>query len=287
MSAVSAATGDAGRASPLPPPGGRARQPYLRRRNPTVKFTVVLVLSLLLTVVLDPWTPLLLLGITLIAGLWLGRLPLRTYGGALLPLLLIGLGFVWSNALFSAYPDEAGVLARLGPLRVSTPGLVFGTALAVRGLAIGVLSVTFILTTDPTDLIVSLIRHARLPYRLGYPLLAAYRFLPFFRQEYRQIALARRVRGVLEQGFIWQRLWRRAGYIVPLLSSAVRRAAHIAIAMDSRAFAAATSRTYYRMVPLTLADGLFAAAAVGVGLAIVGASGYFGWLRLWDGRFIA
>ena len=190
-----------------------------------MKFAVVLVLSLLLTVVLDPWTPLLLLGITLIAGLWLGRLPLRTYGGALLPLLLIGLGFVWSNALFSAYPDEAGVLTRLGPLRVSTPGLIFGTALAVRGLAIGVLSVTFILTTDPTDLIISLIRHARLPYRLGYPLLAAYRFLPFFRQEYRQIALARRVRGVLEQGFIWQRLWRRAGYIVPLLSSAVRRAA--------------------------------------------------------------
>ena len=177
---------DAGRTPPAP-------TPYLRRRNPTVKFAVVLVLSLLLTVVLDPWTPLLLLGITLIAGLWLGRLPLRTYGGALLPLLLIGLGFVWSNAFFSAYPDEAGVLARLGPLRVSTPGLIFGTALAVRGLAIGVLSVTFILTTDPTDLIISLIRHARLPYRLGYPLLAAYRFLPFFRQEYRQIALARRV----------------------------------------------------------------------------------------------
>ena len=95
MSSVSAQTEAAGRAPP-----------YLRRRNPTVKFTVVLVLSLLLTVVLDPWTPLLLLGLTLAAGLWLGRLPLRTYGGALLPLLLIGLGFVWSNALFSAYPTR-------------------------------------------------------------------------------------------------------------------------------------------------------------------------------------
>ena len=54
MSTVPIPNDDAGRTPAAP-------TPYLRRRNPTVKFAVVLVLSLLLTVVLDPWTPLLLL----------------------------------------------------------------------------------------------------------------------------------------------------------------------------------------------------------------------------------
>jgi energy-coupling factor transport system permease protein len=261
--------------------------PYLQRRNPTVKFLVVLVLSFLLVLVIDPITPLLCLALTVVAGTVLGHVAPRAYARALTPLLLIALGFVWTNALFAVTPSEADVLWRWGPLRLTLPGLRFGLAIGLRGLAIGALSVTFVLTTDPTGLVVSLIRHGGLPFRIGYALLAGYRFLPFFVQEYEQVRLARRVRGASESGPPWTRAGIRLGYILPLASSAIRRAARVAVAMDSRGFAAARHRTYYRDVPLRWPDVLFAVVAVAVFVAVFVLGAANGWLRLWDGRFSA
>jgi energy-coupling factor transport system permease protein len=261
--------------------------PYLQRRNPTIKLLVVLALSFLLVLVIDPITPLLSLALTLLAGTVLGRVTPRSYAGALTPLLLIALGFVWTNALFAVAPSAADVLWRLGPLRLTLPGLRFGLAIGLRGLAIGALSVTFVLTTDPTDLVVSLIRHGGLPFRVGYALLAGYRFLPFFVQEYEQVRLARRVRGESESGPPWTRAGVRLGYILPLASSALRRAARVAVAMDSRGFAAARHRTYYRDVPVRWKDGLFVVAAFALALAVFVLGVTNGWLRLWDGRFSA
>src|SRR5439155_536570 len=108
-----------------------------------------------------------------------------------------------------------------------------------RGLAIGMLSLAFVWTTDPTDLVVSLIAHARLPFRIGYPLLAGYRFLPFFADERAQVRLARRVRGVAPRGPLGG-VRDAGGELITLLAEATRRATRIAVAMDARAFAAAT-----------------------------------------------
>lgn len=278
----------------VPPPGAPEEvRSFLYRRNPTLKFALVLVLSLLLVLVIDPMTPLLFLGCTLAAGTTLGRISLAAYVRALAPLALVALGFVFSNALFATVAGEggeggeAGVLWRWGPLRLTLPGLFFGLAIGLRGLAIGALSVTFVLTTDPTDLVVSLIRQAGVPFRIGYALLAGYRFLPFFAQEYEQVRLAQRVRGQTESGPPWVRARRRLGYVWPLASSAIRRAARVAVAMDSRGFAAAQRRTYYRNVPVGPRDALFAAAAVGIAVALLALSRAAGWLRLWDGRFSA
>lgn len=257
---------------------------YLGRRQPVVKLAVALLLSLVLFVVIDPLTPLLFLGLTLAAGLALGRVGVGAYARVLAPLALVGLGFVWTNAVF-ARPSDPGTVWDLGPFRATQAGLAFGIAIGLRGLAIGALSVTFVLTTDPTDLVVGLIRWARVPFRLGYPMLAAYRFLPFFRDELDQIELARRVRGQLAGPSPIGELIRRLGGIVPLLASAIRRAARIAVAMDARGFASARERTYLRDAPLTAHDVLFAAAALGVGLGLLALGAVGGWLRLWDGRF--
>jgi energy-coupling factor transport system permease protein len=268
---------------------------YLERRNPTVKLLAALAVSLLLILVIDPVTPLLFLASTILAGAVLGRVAGGASARALAPLLLVALGFVLTNALFANVPaGSSDTLWRGGPLRITATGLRFGLGIGLRGLAIGALSVTFVLTTDPTDLVVSLIRHARLPYRIGYALLAGYRFLPFFAQEVEQIRLAQRVRGIsgrFEGGAPLSRLWAgvRAPFatVLPLGSSALRRAARIAVAMDSRGFAAARRRTYLRDVRLGWADVLFFAAAVALAVALIALGAAGGWLRLWDGRFSA
>ena len=264
----------------------RAWSSALGRRDPVVKFAVVLVLSLLLVLVIDPITPLLFLALTLLAAAALGNVSLASYGRAFAVLAVVGLGFVWSNAILASAPGETPPLAVWGPIRVSEAGLRFGMAIALRGLAIGAISLTFVLTTDPTRFAVSLARNARVPDRIAYPLLAAYRFLPFLTDEYAQIHLAQRVRGAADAS-TFGGLRRRLRELVPLFATAVRRATRVAVAMDARGFAGASSRTYLRETPIGGGDVVFALVAIAGALALLWLSASAGWLRLWDGRFSA
>lgn len=260
---------------------------YLSERDPTVKVALVLIASMALFLVIDPITPLLVLAGTVAAGLTLGRIGASSYARVLAPLALVALGFVWTNAAFARVSDPAAVAWSVGPLRLTLAGLLFGLAIGLRGLAIGALSVTLVLTTDPTQLMVSLMRNARLPFRLGYPLLAAYRFLPFFRDELEQIDLARRVRGRVAHSSPLGRLRERAGEVVPLIAIAVRRSARVAVAMDARGFAGPHRRTFYREARIRRSDLLFAGLSIAAGAALLALSATVGWLRIWDGRFAA
>lgn len=169
---------------------------------------------------------------------------------------------------------------------MSEAGLRFGVAIALRGLAIGAISVTFVLTTDPTRFAVSLVRNLRVPYRIAYPMLAAYRFLPFLTDEYAQIHLAQQVRGSAATTRLGA-LRARLREIVPLFAFAIRHATAVAIAMDARAFASAGRRTYWREARITASDAVFAGMALGFAFLLLWLSATMSWLRLWDGRFSA
>ena len=247
----------------------------LTRRDPTMKLAVVLAISLLLILIVDPVTPALFLALAIAVALAGGARP-RTIARALVPLTVLGVGFVWSNAVFAATQGPA--TWTIGPFHASESGLRFGLAIAIRGIAIGILSLTFVWSTDPTDLVVSLIRHTRLPFRVGYPVLAAYRFLPFFTDEYAQVRLARRVRGARPRGPL-DRVREAVGELVTLLSDATRRATQIAIAMDARGFASATERTYYREARLAWGEALFIIGAAVTTTALLLLSAWMGALR--------
>ena len=255
------------------------------RRDPAVKLGVALVLSLVLVLVIDPVTPLLFVGAAWLAAVGLGGVRAGTFLRTLFPLAVVGLGFVWTNALF-AVPVPGDTVWRIGPLFASASGVRFGIGIGLRGLAIGAISLAAIRTSDPTRLVVSLIRNARVPYRIGYAMLAAYRFFPIIGDEYAQIRLAQRVRGVRPRSLRARASAALSG-VVPLFADATRRATRIAVAMDARGFASAGERTYWRETPVTRADWLLAAAALALGGAIVAAGALGGWLELWTGRFAA
>jgi energy-coupling factor transport system permease protein len=255
------------------------------RRDPAVKLGVALVLSLLLVLVIDPVTPLLFIVAAWIAAVAFGGLSPRAFARTLLPLAVVAVGFVWTNAVF-AVPAPGDTAWRLGPFTASASGLRFGIGIGLRGLAIGAVSLAAVRTSDPTRLVVSLIRNARVPYRIGYAVLAAYRFFPIVGEEYARIRLARRVRGVRPRS-IRGRVSAAIGGIVPLFADATRRATRIAVAMDARGFASARERTYWRATPVTSGDRLFVLVCVLVGAAILAAGVASGWLRLWNGRFSA
>jgi energy-coupling factor transport system permease protein len=232
---------------------------FLHGLNPTVKIISLLIMMGAVILTLDPLTPALFLVVS-IGFLWLlGRIRLLTILRLLLPFTILALSFVVFNALFYnvSLAASPAILARVGPFVVTREGLLAGISIGMRALCIVSFSIILIATTDPTDLVLSLIQQGHLGYRFGYGTIVAYRFLPLVRLEYESIRAAHRVRGVGREGGLRGRYQELRRYAIPLLASAIRRSERVAIALDSKAFGSSAKRTYYRRLRVGFSDWIF------------------------------
>jgi energy-coupling factor transport system permease protein len=257
----------------------------LRRLNPTIKLAVTLTSMLVATLLFDFWTLLLIALTTLALVWWLGRVPLVILLRVQIPFLVLGLGYLWMNALFArGDPDGLRILFAVGPLQVSAEGIDSGLILLARALCFGASSLFFVTTTDPTDLILSLIQQLRLSPRLAYSILAVYRFLPLLESELRQIQAAHHLRGIGEGKGLRVKAEQSYRYTIPLLANAVRRANRVAIAMESRAFSGTRQRSYYRQLHIGPVDWVALLCALAALAVILFLSWQLGWLRFWRGN---
>ncbi len=100
-------------------------------------------------------------------------------------------------------------------------------------------------TTDPTDLADGLAQVLHLPARFVLGGLAGLRLVGLFVDDWRQLELARRARGVADAA-ARRRRPRFAGQAFALLVLSVRRGSKLATAMEARASAATLPRTWAR-----------------------------------------
>ena len=107
------------------------------------------------------------------------------------------------------------------------------------------------------------VQQLRVPYRIGYTALAAFRFVPRFGHELEVIRQAHRVRGAHGGRGPFAAIARWFGYVVPLLAGAIRHAERVALAMDARAFGAYPDRTERHIVPFRARDVVFIVAVPG------------------------
>ncbi|SFO92954.1 energy-coupling factor transporter transmembrane component T family protein [Salibacterium halotolerans] len=225
---------------------------FLQRVNPSLKLGAVLVIIIMMVPVFDPWTPLLLFGVTVALITGLGGVHLRFLGLLLLPFLLFAFSFVWIQVVF---PDERGgtILFTIGSLPVSLENVSTGVSLGMRALVFGSWSLLFVLTTEPSRFMLSLIQQCKLPPRFGYGMMAAFRFLPLFRDELRQIRTAHRIRGLGEKRGLRQ----LKRYFIPLMAGAIRKAERTAVAMESKGFDGSRNRTFYHRIHWNRHDAYF------------------------------
>lgn len=249
---------------------------YLHRRNPTVKFAVVLLVSAVMVAVFDPWTPGLLYLLAFPAVLLAGAVPWRTLAWAQLPFVLFGTSLFVVNALTRQGPS----IAALGPFDVSAEGVSVGLSLALRTLLIGTLSVGFVLTTDGAQLMTSLHQQVRLGARLTYAVLAGYRLLEQMPEQWqviRQAQAARRPAAETHRHTLPHspRALSRAAFT--LLVTTIRRGERMSIAMETRGLGA-SRRTVYRPVQVTGADATLVVGCALVLAAVLTTGWYVGWL---------
>lgn len=250
-------------------PAGR----FLYRLNPLAKLAAPLPAMVLLVFARDLATPIAFLALAyllLFAGARLtGRLALLLLVALPVGAAILSLGMaVWTDP---ARVDSSVVVLRLGDWLLSGGALLVGLATGARLAAIIALALLAGLTTSGPDLVRAGVQQLRVPYRIGYTALAAFRFVPRFGHELDVIRQAHRVRGAHSGRGPFAAVARWWGYIVPLLAGAIRHAERVALAMDARAFGAHATRTERHLVPWRGHDTLFVllfwAASAGILIA--------------------
>lgn len=236
-----------------------------------VTATVLTVSSVLPTVAL--------LVLVLAIGLVMGRLPAGRLLRRMAPFLIIG---AWLFVLLALVGRRGGdPVFTLGPLSASSADLHFGAALGVRLMVLGAASTVFVLTTEPRRLVSDLTTYLRLPYRAGFAVYAALRFIPQLQAEARTIRHAHAVRADTGSGPA-ARLTELRRLTIPLLAGAIRRVHTTAIAMDARGFGAYDTRTVLERTPRHPAGVALAIVQVVLFAAVLGWAIFGGG----DGQFL-
>jgi energy-coupling factor transport system permease protein len=239
-------------------------------RNPFAKVLLVVPPTVVLLLSIDVVTPLVLVALTVTALPW-AQVPWRRLALQLrlLTFAVVTVGVV--NIAFTG--DHRGRhLLDLGPVHVTGGSVAVGVAIALRALGVALPGIVVLAATDPVDLTDSLVQQGRLPARFAYGTLAALRLMPLLAQEWDQVAMARRARGI-DAGHSPVRGVRLfASQVFGLLVAAIRRATRLATAMDARGFDAGLPRTTARRQVVTRADLVMVGIAVAGSIAAPGIS---------------
>jgi energy-coupling factor transport system permease protein len=252
---------------------------YLHRLNPAIKLLAIILVTVAITFVFDIPTPLTFLAAALLLTVVVGRIPVWFVTLSMAPFALVSLSFVFINILFFDPNATRTPLFYIGPLLVSKEGVEAGVSVALRVLFLVSTSLLFVATTKPRDFVLSLMQQARLNYKLAYAVLAAFRFIPIFAEEYASIRAAAQVRGAGASSGIMGAVRSLRRDAVPLLAGAIRRSERLALAMDSRAFGAYPTRTYHRTLHVTRADWVFLGAVIAGSAALFAALAATGLLK--------
>lgn len=255
---------------PFAPGVPASRWRFLNHLNPLAKIAAVLPAMVLLVFVRDIVTPLCFIALAYVLIIVGARLTAHTAALLFLavPVGVVAIGFGFAIWVDAAGVDETAPFLQLGGWTLFTGALQVGFATALRLAAILSLALIGGLTTTGPDLVRASIQQLRVPYRIGYAALAAYRFVPRFGYELGVIRAAHRVRGHHGGRGPFARIARGWGYVIPLLAGAIRHAERVALAMDARAFGAHATRTERHVVPFRTRDAIFVVLVVAASAVI-------------------
>lgn len=139
-------------------------------------------------------------------------------------------------------------------------------------------AILFISATDPSEFAASL-NSIGVPYRIGYAVSIALRYIPDIQRDYHSISQAQQARGVElgKKEKLLNRLKNSVNILLPLILSSLQRIDVISNAMELRGFGKNKKRTWYVQRPFRRND--FLALALGVALLALSLV-----ITFWDGN---
>ncbi|PFG17163.1 energy-coupling factor transport system permease protein [Propionicimonas paludicola] len=236
------------------------------RLNPVAKMAAVLIQTLALLTSIDWVSAAVAVSLNLILFAWAG-LSWAEFWKRTFPVWLAGLLAGLTTSLYGRVSGQTYL--DIWFIHVSDGSIALGLATSLRVLAIGLPGVVLFATTDPTDLADGLAQILRLPARFVLGGLAGVRLVGLFLDDWRQLSLARRARGVADTGNWLDRLKRFAGQAFALFVLSIRRGSKLATAMEAKGFGSSSVRTWARPSQLRRGDLLIVVLAVAVAAAAI------------------
>lgn len=245
------------------------RDSFLHHRNPIIKLILIAVFTVIVCLSYFPVLPIITF-VIMFLGTWIwGKIPLDDLFKRMLLFIVVSILFMTSMLLLRGLNDEAGIVLRFWIFRWTEKDIVQAVSLGFRILALVTMSMSFVLTTKPRNLVLSLILQCKISVIHGYATMATYRFLPELQEQVDSIHLAQEIRGIPWNKGVVSRLTSPFRVMLPLLCVAARRGERVACAMESRGLGREKERTYYKRTEITRTDKIFLVGALIVYLIIV------------------
>lgn len=242
---------------------------FLHRRNPMIKLLLIVMMTVTVCLSYFPVLPVITFLLAFFTTWIAGKIPLKNLLRRLLLFIVVSALFMISMLVLRGLNDEPGIVLRLGIFCWTERDLVHSVSLGFRILALVTMSMGFVLTTRPRDLVLSLILQCRVSVIHGYAAMAAYRFLPELQAQVDSIHLAQEIRGIPWKKGLISRFTSPFRVMLPLLCVAARRGERVACAMESRGLGRSEKRTYYKITEVTGSDWLFLAGGIIIYMIIV------------------
>lgn len=235
---------------------------FLHRRNPVIKLVLIMVMTVIVSLSYFPVLPAVTFFIAFVTIWMSGKVPLKNLLRRLLIFIMVSIIFMFSMLVLRGIGAEKDIIWSFWVLQWSRKDLIHVFSLGFRILALVTMSMGFVLTTRPRDIVLSLIIQCRMSVVHGYSALAAYRFLPELQSQVDSIHLAQEIRGIPWNKNVVSKLTSPFRVLLPLLCVAARRGERVACAMESRGLGRSEDRSFYVRTKIDRQDILFLVGAL-------------------------
>lgn len=241
----------------------------LARLNPLASFFAPIPAMLVLVFTRNLTTPMLVTLLAMVTVAIGGRLSFKLWIALLagsvivVGIMSVSIG-IWVSPERTDMPGANVVLWDWARGEFTLAAYLTGLATALRLLGVFWLSLVAGVALETQRLVHAITSNLKVPYRVGYTVIAATRFVPRFRADYQTIRAAHRARGLRRPSMVQVAL--------PLLAGALRHADRVALAMDSRGFGASATRTERHPEPWRLRDTVYLVSFIAISISAIAAT---------------
>jgi|tagenome__1003787_1003787.scaffolds.fasta_scaffold20916471_2 energy-coupling factor transport system permease protein len=234
----------------------------VRRLDPRTKLISFALLSALGFVFNDP----VFLGVELAVALTMATLA-GSLGAVWKMRLMLTVVFIATVCMWQLYVSGPTRVATIGPLEISSEGLSYGLATALRFVYLVVLGVTFAAITPPEDVVHALVK-LRVPFQVAFIVGTTMRLVPIYVNTAGTIVEAQQARGLdLMSRNPLARVRRIVPLVIPIVMHAARTGERLALAFETKGFRPHARRTYFRESSMRGPDYATLAAVVTLTIA--------------------
>jgi energy-coupling factor transport system permease protein len=242
-----------------------SHQSFVHRRHPLMKVLALLLFFIAAFVVDHPLFILPvsagIVGLILLSGSTTNLYRLR---------ILFFFIFFFTLLIWSVFYGRGTRLGALPFLPTTHEGVLFGLGMATKLSTFLATSALFLSTTRVEEFAYAFTLLG-LPYRVSFTMTLAFRLVPLFLEAVLTVIQAQRCRGLdIHRGHLLRRLRHYVLVLIPVFMGVLRRADHMAIALEVRGFNSGSPRTSYLRAPWRISDTLALSVVLVITLTYLG-----------------